>query len=1246
MNRILKFTRNRGSWFYFAAGMIIPAIFVLISYMVIEVWPFGDGTVLIIDSIHQYLPFYTDFHEKLVHHQSLFYSFSGGFGFDFWSTYAYYLASPLNFLIALVPVGHVCDFMDFLILFKIGLCGGIFSWYLHKRNPAAGLSPIVFGSMLAMGNFMTGYYFNLMWLDSVALLPLIMMGIEKIVKGKSPVMYTLALFGALWCNYYIGFMLCFFSVLYFVICLMQTAGMDLKKALSRLVTFACHSLMAGGMASMVLLPAYLSLRYAENMSSSSFPTNIKFYTDFIDLMVSHAVYQHPINISDSQVGLNVYCGSVVAGLVILYLLDTRIRLRERLGKLFLAGFLLLSFAMNVLNYIWHGFHTQNGLPNRFAFIYVCVLLVMCFDTLPHLKEQPAVNIAAAAFIPPAFMLMVILAGKGGDEYGAFVWLAPVFLMVYAGILMAAAFFRHRSRLIVHILLGVMLLEAGGHCIYGYIYDENVPRQTYIDDQVSYRTLVGKRGENDFFRTEFDTQRMRNVSMFAGANSTVMFNSTMMESVTEFCDRIGMEARTNKNGYIGLTGLMNDIFGIRYVLSSYAEGDTLYGFPKVDSDDHLSLFRNDDALSIGFLCDPQIREWELGIDDPIGNQNLFVMLATSLDGIFQESQMEVTSDVPFTVDVPEGSSAYLYLKTRADSIILDTPEYHRNYKTYTDHLYCINGSGSDRSAEITITLKNGGTQTVYLYTCADEALKAAVEELGRDQLEQVKAAGNKLSGTIDASRDGVLLLTVPYQKGWKALVDGKKQELIEIGGMLTGIELTKGQHEIEMKFTPAGFWAGLVLSLLCLAAFIVSAVFGRYETTEPEEETMEIGFSKTANSMGAGIFALLNEKKEQLEAQGKEIFNLSVGTPEYEPDPEVMKAVSDAALDPANYRYALKDIPQLTKAMQEFYQKRFGVTLESNEIMSVYGSQEGMAHIAWTVCDPGDLVLVPNPGYPIFKIGPTLCGAKTWEYPLTEENDYLPDLNAIPEDIAYEAKLMMVSYPGNPLGKAAPASFYRELIAFAKKYNIFIVHDNAYADIIFGGREGGSFLSYEGAKEVGAEFYSLSKTFNYTGARMSFLVGNHEFVERFSKIRSQIDYGIFLPVQYGAVKALSLELEGAKAQSALYEEKARTLSEGLTSIGWPVPMSEGTMFLWAPLPKGYHDSDSFCMELMEKSGVICTPGKSFGSLGEGYVRFALVADPETLKRAVKSIAESGIIKEPVWPDRKEKTQPEGEGKEKA
>ena len=388
---------------------------------------------------------------------------------------------------------------------------------------------------------------------------------------------------------------------------------------------------------------------------------------------------------------------------------------------------------------------------------------------------------------------------------------------------------------------------------------------------------------------------------------------------------------------------------------------------------------------------------------------------------------------------------------------------------------------------------------------------------------------------------------------------------------------------------------------------------------------EFTFSDRAARFQAGIFAILNEKKAMLQKKGRTIYNLSVGTPDFPTPPHIMKAISDAACDPENYKYSLTDRPFLLRAVMDFYRTRFGVSLEEDEIMTISGSQEGMAHIALALCDPGDIVLVPNPGYPIFSIGPQLCAAKTETYDLLEENGYLPDLDAIPDEIADRAKYILVSYPLNPVCAAADDAFYLRLIAWAKKHSVIVIHDNAYSDIIFGGRKGTSFLSYPGAGEIGVEFYSLSKSYNMTGARTSLVVGNREIVKVFRDVRSQFDYGMFLPLQYGIAAALTGAQESVRRQCAEYEERMKTLCGSLREIGWNVPDSQGTMFVWAPLPGGYKDSAAFTMELMEKTGVIVTPGASFGSLGEGYVRMALVLPPDKMKKAAEEIRRSDILK---------------------
>lgn len=383
------------------------------------------------------------------------------------------------------------------------------------------------------------------------------------------------------------------------------------------------------------------------------------------------------------------------------------------------------------------------------------------------------------------------------------------------------------------------------------------------------------------------------------------------------------------------------------------------------------------------------------------------------------------------------------------------------------------------------------------------------------------------------------------------------------------------------------------------------------------------FSKRLDRFGDEIFAALNNRRMELEKQGMKIYNMSVGTPDFTTPDYIKKALAEAALDDENWKYSLRDLPELLEAVCDYYEKRFQVKITPDMVMSVYGSQEGMGHLGMALCDEGDIVLLPDPCYPVFAAGSLMAGAEPYYYPLTEEHDFLPYVKGIPEEIARKAKYMVVSLPSNPVGSIATPGLYEEIVEFAEKHDILIIHDNAYSDIIFDGAEGGSFLATPGAGEVGVEFFSLSKSFNITGARISFLIGRPDVIAALRKLRSQIDFGMFLPVQRAAIAALRGPLEGVREQCRLYQERRDTLCEGLRSIGWQLPNGKGTMFVWAKLPDGRTDSMAFCMELMEKAGVIVTPGASFGPHGEGYVRFALVLPPEKIKEAVDSIRRSGM-----------------------
>lgn len=385
------------------------------------------------------------------------------------------------------------------------------------------------------------------------------------------------------------------------------------------------------------------------------------------------------------------------------------------------------------------------------------------------------------------------------------------------------------------------------------------------------------------------------------------------------------------------------------------------------------------------------------------------------------------------------------------------------------------------------------------------------------------------------------------------------------------------------------------------------------------------FSKRMDRFGDEIFAALNVKKVELEAAGRTIYNFSIGTPDFETPEHIRRAVADAAMDSNNWKYSLRDIPELLDAVCKYYQSRFGVAITPDQVASCNGSQEGMGHIGMVLCDEGDTVLLPTPCYPVFIAGAKMAGAEPWYYPMTKENGFLPRVSDIPEEVARRAKYMIVSLPANPVGSVGTPALYEEIVAFAKKYDVLIIHDNAYSDIIFDGVEGHSFFNTPGAMDVGVEFFSLSKSFNVTGGRISFLVGRSDVVGAFRKLRSQIDFGMFLPLQKAAIAALSGPLDSVKAQKQMYQDRRDALCGGLRSIGWDVPDSHGSMFVWAPLPKGYTDSMAFCMQLVEECGVLCTPGCSFGPMGEGYVRFALTMPPEKIKLAVEAICKSEILK---------------------
>ena len=370
---------------------------------------------------------------------------------------------------------------------------------------------------------------------------------------------------------------------------------------------------------------------------------------------------------------------------------------------------------------------------------------------------------------------------------------------------------------------------------------------------------------------------------------------------------------------------------------------------------------------------------------------------------------------------------------------------------------------------------------------------------------------------------------------------------------------------------------------------------------------------------AAVFSQVAQLQKEAIDAGQDVIQLSIGSPDLAPATHIVEALKRAADCENNYGYTLsKGKPELLSAIADWYQQKFDVKLEADtEVLSLIGSQEGLAHISLCLVNPGDVVLVPDPGYPIFSAGPLIAGAQLHRMPLLPENNYLPNLKDISEEVLKKTKLMILNYPNNPLAATATREFFEEVIALAKRYHFVVCHDFAYSELAFDGYRPESFLSIPGAKEVGVEFNSLSKTYNMCGCRVAYIVGNAEVIGLLERLKSNFDYGIFAPLQFAAIAALKGPQDCVKETAAIYQRRRDIIVDGFTDIGWYVERPKASMYIWAKVPTK-QTSLEFTKDLLAHTGVAVIPGNAFGDCGEGFIRIALVQPEARLVEAVKRI----------------------------
>ncbi|WP_447978663.1 LL-diaminopimelate aminotransferase [Candidatus Nitrospira bockiana] len=386
----------------------------------------------------------------------------------------------------------------------------------------------------------------------------------------------------------------------------------------------------------------------------------------------------------------------------------------------------------------------------------------------------------------------------------------------------------------------------------------------------------------------------------------------------------------------------------------------------------------------------------------------------------------------------------------------------------------------------------------------------------------------------------------------------------------------------------------------------------------------IEYASRIKTLPPYLFAAIDEMKQKAIARGVDIINLGIGDPDLPTPQPIIDRLTHAAADPKNHQYpSYEGMLAFRSAVADWYKHRFGVSLDpASEVLTLIGSKEGIGHIPLAFVDPGDIVLVPSPGYPVYPVGTAFAGGIPYVMPLTKQNGFLPDLAAIPKDVAARAKLMFVNSPNNPTSVVAGKDFFSRLVAFAQEHRIIVCHDAAYSEIYYDGQRPASFLEVEGAKDVGIEFHSLSKTYNMTGWRLGFAVGNRQILTGLGKVKSNLDSGVFQAVQEAGITALQLDERVTDGLRAVYQERRDVLVPGLRRLGLEVELPRAAFYVWVTVPKGY-TSAAFTAHLLEKAGVVTTPGNGFGQPGEGYVRLTVTTSKERLAEAVDRIGKAGF-----------------------
>ena len=857
-------------------AFFVPAFIMLVLFIIRGIYPFGDRSFLFSDMYHQYMPFLSEFVHKIKAGEGLFYSYNVGIGSNFLALYVYYLASPFNWLVFLLPEGLIMEFMSYLVILRIGLMGLTFSIYLRKvfgkEDPAA----LLFSTAYALSGYLAAYNWNVMWLDCLILLPLILLGAERLVREGKWVMYTVTLGLCILTNYYISIMICIFLVLYFIVLLAgrNPHNQDISRPLAvpiparlqnyyvkAIIRFGVYSLLAGGIAAILLLPEVAALKFTE-FSDINFPKTVKSYFSVIDMLARHC-----FNVT-VETGLdhwpNIYCGVAAFLLLPLYIMQKKIPIREKAPKLILLAFILISYSTNVLNFIWHGLNYPDSLPARQSFLYIFLLLAMCFEAFLHIREHSGNEIMGLFLGVLAFILLCEKLITDDSFTGACFLFTGIFLICYAGLIHGYRLHQNASQILAILTFALVIAESGANMYLTSV--STVSRSTYLANYDSYQTLTKRTMEEedgDFFRFEKFARRTQNDAMLIGFPSASYFSSTSNALVKDFYEKYGMKSSRVYYCYDGATPITAALLANRYMLYTIDRGyDTLFSL--ADTEEKLYLYRNNYSLPLGFMIssdmvsssdmanhnaltgaaydslqpqssDDSLEELFSSADDveenmheddtvsyvdqlnPIERQNYLVNTLGIQEDVFLPVTVEQDGGRA-TVDVETSAHLYAYTSnTKIDNIKLRYGSEDKTFKTIKKK-YILDLGYHEAGSYLTLTSENGEDLNLVVYSVDEDVLGKFTDKLSQQTMTVDSYDETHMNGHITVTTPGELVLSIPYEPGWTLLVDGKEAAIDLFEDTMISTYLTEGEHTIALSYYPEGFNAGILITVISLVIF--------------------------------------------------------------------------------------------------------------------------------------------------------------------------------------------------------------------------------------------------------------------------------------------------------------------------------------------------------------------------------------------------------------------------------------------